>query len=204
MSFASQHPTAPTAAADGGDGVYRADGRADALGEALADAGAKQAVADNARANANANISLREQRIAQLNSAESPLWKKDASEADRENAMKELRQLIANDPEAQAGRANATVSELRDHFGLGAPEIRTGETYDHQAEGDFLNTAIEQGWDTRLVTDLRDYYVRSAQGLYGEITQDAIDDFHAAFERRLPKAERDQLVNWIVREFGRR
>jgi hypothetical protein len=76
--------------------------------------------------------------------------------------------------------------------------------WDSEGEAAFLDHAVAQGWDTSLVTDLRDHYLRAASSTFGEVTQDGIDDFHAAFENRLSKSDRDALVNWIVREFGGR
>ena len=76
------------------------------------------------------------------------------------------------------------------------------ENYDHEGEGVFLDFAIASGYDTKLVTDLRDFYVREATSTMGEVTEDAVENFHRAFEHRLPQRHRDALVGWIRRNYG--
>ena len=151
----------------------------------------------------NQSLSSRERRIAQLNAPDSPLWKKGTPEAAA--ALAELKQLLAAEPEAEAARENMTVQDLRDHFGLSEPDFAAPvleQMYDSVGEAVFLDFSIANGYDTKLVTDLRDHYIRAASGTMGEITDDAVEEFHRVFEHRVSRQHREALVSWLRRYYG--
>ncbi|MBM4113460.1 MAG: hypothetical protein FJ253_08850 [Phycisphaerae bacterium] len=192
---------ATTPAAD----VHHAEGHADALGEALDASREREAAASGAQKQRDAALSPNERRLRELNSPESPLFKAGATDEERSAALKELRELLAADPEAAAQRAEATTDELRAQLGLDSPKLRSAwakENYSTDAEAVFLSGAVANAYDPALVGELRDWYVEAAQGrFFGEITNDAVAEFHRTFETRLSKAHRDELVDWAKRGF---
>ena len=169
------------------------------------DSGARSAAASDA-APGEPPEGAAERRLRELNAEDSPLFRADATPEERAAALGELRQLLAEDPEAAAKRAAASPDDLRAQLGLDSPKLLTAwskENYNHDAEAVFLSGAIANGYEPSLARELRDYYVHVGQGAaFGGITDEAVADFHRQFEGRVSKEHRDELVAWAKAGFS--
>ena len=147
-----------------------------------------------------AEPSAARKEIDALNKPDSDLWSRD--ETKQRVAAQRLRQLLAEEeqasPEDAAMRADMSTSDLRDEFGLQAPDIKMpGLTWNEADERTFLHEAHASGWEPALVRDLMTDYVERVQMTRGEVTDDMVAEFHAKYRNRLSQKERDALVAWI-------
>lgn len=117
----------------------------------------------------------------------------------------EMRRLVARleqaDPVDAQRREQMTLAQRREEYGLRTDDLLktpwAKEAWSPGDESTFLDLAHEQGFESALVRDLVGDYARAVQGTMGEVTDEMIEEFHAKYDQRLTRDQRDLLVQWI-------